>query len=376
MYPVSQAFLDALGESHRAVSKVEVRTQAGSLINTMYPSSGSISANRTAAVRRTCRFDVDADAFNYSLTDPDNLLHPLSFNELHPYRGIRLSPTTVEWVPLGVYGITSTTINDTGDSYTMTVEGKDRSREVQRAGLVNSYTIAAGTNYGTAIEGLIEDRRPNRFTFSFASISAVTPELVFGGPTGGNGDPWKQCVDMAESVAHDVFFDRVGVCVLQPQPTTASPIAYTVAEGANGVLLSASRKHAISDTFNHIVVYGEAPDEEPVRGEAYDDDVTSPTYVGSPVGTGAFYNPESMQSEYVTSVTQADELAEARLRQTLSSKVNASFESIVNPALEVGDIIAVTRVRLQLPAKFVLEELVIPLESTRAMRAVLQEARV
>src|SRR5690606_12902351 len=99
----------------------------------------------------------------------------------------------------------------------------------------------------------------------------------------------------------------------------------------------------------------------PVRGEAYDDDPASPTYVGDPVGSGNFYSPTAMSSEYVTSEEQANELAAARLRQVLRQKRTASLRSAVNPALRAGDIIRVIRPELGTYKEFVIESIRTPL---------------
>lgn len=380
MYATTQAFKDALRGVHTMVRKAEVIDPDGNVVvSDLKVVGGSVRADRGNNIRRRGSISLAGLDYLPGVADYDAPLHPLSGNEVKLYRGVRFgsgSTATYEYIPLGTFGIISIGVEDSGDDLSVTVELEDRGREVSIATFTDFYIVAAGTNYATAIESLIENRRTGRFNFNFPPIVAVTPQMIIEGGT----DPWEKAYEMAQSVAHELFFDVDGVCVMRKAPIIGvDPVVADYEEGDSGVkfrLLDVGRTLSRQDVHNHIVVYGENTDNAaPVRGEATDSDPLSPTYVGSPVGTGDFYSAEEMRSEYVTTATQANELAAARLRQTLSIRQSAQFTTIVNPAHEPSDVITVKRGRAKVDQQYIIQSLTIPLDAGSAMNCELVEGR-
>ena len=279
MYPVSAAFTAALSQPHQTVSRVDVLT-ADVVQRTLDVIEGNVQVAKEATGRRRC---------NITLTDLTGVLTPATAldlltpfgNELRLYRGIQLS-TGPEYIPLGVFGISESVIEDGGGNFTIAIQAYDRARKVARQKFTDDYVIASGTNYATAIRTVISSRMPATQQYNFINTVRATPLLRFN--TGD--DPWEKATAMAQSIGAVLYFDPSGICVLTPEPDSATRNeVYTYAEGVTATLLSVNKKNDDERTYNHIIVAGEVPGFAPVRAEAKDIVTTSPTYVGDPLFT-------------------------------------------------------------------------------------------
>src|SRR5690349_16631455 len=144
MYSVSQGFKDALTRSHRVITKAEVLRQ-GQAIQTLWINSGQVDIDATAAIRRKCKVTLADELGTLTPASAADLLTPFG-NELKLYRGIRFADGSEEYVPQGVFGMTTVDIEDDGPGVVINVEGYDRSKKVQRARFTGPVVIAAGTN--------------------------------------------------------------------------------------------------------------------------------------------------------------------------------------------------------------------------------------
>jgi hypothetical protein len=199
-------------------------------------------------------------------------------------------------------------------------------------------------------------------------VNYVTPRLVFGGSgeTGG-GNAWDSAQKMAESIGMQLYFDVMGVCTMKPVSTFTgihAHIHFHETEDTPNLILSLDKSLNDEDSFNHVVVFGESTsNEEPVKGEAIDDDPISPTYIYGPYGD----IPTFFRSEYVTTKAQAIELAQAYLRQKQGIEETIQLNSVVHPALEIGDIIHVQRDRSSINSDYIIDSFTMPLEASQAI---------
>jgi hypothetical protein len=353
-WPVSAAFTAAIGDSHRLATRCEVTTSAGAILDTLEILDGSVTIEAGASIRRRCEVTLTdpTGALTPALGSSSSLIAPFG-NELVLYRGVTFTDATTELVPLGVFGISTVTAEDTPGGYLLKIVGYDRAMRVARALLSDSYTIAAGTDYATAIQTLITSR-VSGLTFQLAPTTATTPLIVLD----AGADAWKVAHDMAAAIGHSLYFDQAGVCVLEPVPDPATaPIAATYADGST--VLSLSRDTSNETTPNHIIVTGEATGlSTPVRGEAEDTDTSSPTYVSGNYGRVV----EFVQSPLVTTNDQAADAANARLRASQGLAEQVTLDIIPNPSLDVGDVIQITRPRSGLNGeRWTIQSLRIPL---------------
>lgn len=273
--------------------------------------------------------------------------------------------TATEEVPLGVFVITEVDVKDEGTDVRISVQGEDRSIRVARNRWTDPYPVTQGTNVVDAVTDLLEDRYADVEVVAVSSTSTVG-RAVLGQET--SNDPWADARKIADAAGLDLFFDGEGRARLQPVASVEGATADAVyEEGADAVLLSLSRRLDAKTTYNGVIVTGEGTSNDtPVRAEAWDEDVSSPTYRYGPFGeVPLFYS-----SPLVTTVEQALETAEARLRKVTGLAEGIEWTLIADPSLEPGDVVQVVNPATRTRRVLVLDSVSIPLDIGSAMGAV------
>ncbi len=361
MRPVSAAFGPAVRASHQAVVKVEV-LDLGTVVQTITTSpaavtSGSVSLDARAASRG--RFDltiVDDGSLGLIPTTAAGLLAPYG-NEVRISRGLILPTGVTETPSIGVFRIDAARIDDSADSLTINLSGMDRSARVIDARFEEPYEIASGTLVETAIRNLVTYAIPDVVTV-FPGATYTTPALR----AEEGDDRWKLAQDLATASGLELFFDGDGA--LRLQALAGGGTVTTLAEGSTGVLLSASRNWVREGSYNAVVATGENTGATtPARGVAYDIDPTSPTYYYGPFGKV----PMFFQSAFIVTNDQALAAATAMLQRQLGTTQTATFGTIVNPSLEPGDTVRVTRLRAGIDEELAIDTLTIPLSADQPM---------
>jgi len=368
VYPVSDKLNKAVRYTHTIVSAVHVYSPDGELIkDDLKVEAGFVRVDDNREIRR--RFTARLMDYTGDLTPREvyDIFHPLARNEFHVFRGVRFDDDTVELVPQGIFDMADVNISDSREGYFLEVVGYDRARDVTRRRFVGNYVVPVASNYGIAIQDMISTMRPGT-QFDFTPTNFLTPQLVFGGSgdTGG-GNAWSAGQRMAESIGMDLYFGVDGICYLRPVPSLSNNFIhfhYHESDDGPNQVLFVDRRLSDDEAFNHVVVRGESTsNEEPVKGEAVDDDPTSPTYIHGPYGD----IPTFMSSPYVRSEAQANELARARLHQVLGIEETIRLISIVHPGHEIGDVIHIWRERTGVDANYIIDQFTMPLESTQAL---------
>jgi len=376
MYPISDKFADAITRSHNIVTKVEVYS-SGSLETTLVVSDGNITIDATNAIRR--RANIVCNDPSITPHDAQDLLHPLSSNEIKLYRGLRFHDGSEELIPQGIFGIEDSDIIDSKESFSIRLKTMDRSRHCQRQRFTHPYHILPGENFAVAIRNLIESVLPNT-TFNFMTTDLVTGSMTFGhqGWAGG-GDPWEAARDMAQSIGAELFFDEAGVCVLRSIPDVSQdPIVWYYHEGPNSMILNLDLRMTKDEVYNHVIVIGvnSTNEDDPIRAEAIDDDPTSPTYIGDPPGSSKFGDvPTFFRSEMIRNESQAQQVADALLRQKQGTPQKIYFNAVVNPGHDAGDIISLSRERINLYGRNIIDRINIPLTAANISNVSCRERR-
>ena len=272
--------------------------------------------------------------------------------------------TTDEFVPLGVFLITETTVSVDEQGLTIAIDGQDRALRISRARWIDPYQIASGTNVATAIRGIIEDRWPDvvcRFSETTRTVSAVTLGLD------SDNDPWQDALDIAAAAGMTLYFNPDGVCVLEPEPDyTVAATVETYAEDSEAMLLSATRGLSSEGVYNAVVATAEGSDlVTPYRAVAYDDDPASPTYVYGPFGLVPLF----VSSPLINSQAAAQTFADTQLNLLRGTNEQITWTQIVDPSLDVNDIVAIYNTHAKIARAMVLDRLTIPLASTESMSA-------
>jgi hypothetical protein len=353
MYARSAVFDAAVKNSHVVTLSADVLLNGVPIKTGLSVVAGVVEVDGTASVRRRA---------NLTVVDRDGTaLSALSVygRELRVYRGIQFVDGTTESLALGVFRISAVRVNDGDGDRKISVAGFDRSRIVARNRFESPYTIAAGTNYSTAINDLLVSRYPSIVT-SLAITSLTTPTLVFD----QGADPWQSASDMATSLGCELFFDPTGVCIMRPVPDpTTSPVVWSYVDGAGASVLSVNDDASDEPGYNGVVVDGEPPNAPPVHSVVYDLNTTSPTYALGPYGkVPLFY-----RSQYITTQAQADAAAAAILLTQRGGTEQVKFTCIPHPAHEVGDLVRVADSSIALDDNYLLESFSIPLDLSAMM---------
>lgn len=329
MWPTSAAYQVAVATEHMAAWRLD--TLFSGIVTGSYDTAivaGSVSVSKQAPIRRTLRLTA---------VDPDGTLADrlqVYGHEVRVYRGIVVAGAS-ELVPLGTFGITDA-VNHDADGEVWEVQGYDRGGVITERRFYEPYVIAAGTNYGTAIQTLVQTKFPgmvfNPVAFS-AMTTSTTPLLVLE----AQNDPWGAAVGMARSVGMELLMDPMGVCTLQPEPDpTAENVVRTYGESVGYPLLRLDISRTRRGTYNGVVVTGESTSlTVPVRGEAWDTDPGSPTY-----RYGAFGEvPRFAFNPLMTTTAQCTAAATAELQAELGSTEQVDYELIPDAAHDASDVV-------------------------------------
>lgn len=366
MFPVSEEFKTLIRKSHISKVKVEIFDIAnGTIISEASPISGEVTIDSRRATRRQCSLEfVDLDGTLVPKNNTSAILLPYN-RELKVYRGVVFADGTEELVPLGVFLLTSVDISDAANGQRITVNGSDRSLRVQKAKFTNhDFFIDDGTPKETAIKNMLTDRFPSIKT-NFPATNQTTPIIY---PTlDQSSDPWRESTKIAESAGMDLFFDENGICRMRPipDPDTGASVE-TYQDDVDSVLIQLSRSLSTDETFNHVIYTGEGTNLSiGVIGEAFDNNPASPTYIHTFGSVPLFKS-----SPTILTVAEAEEAAQAELKKVIGASEKITWDSIVNPAHDVYDIVKIVRSPSGVDATLIIDAITIPLSPQQTMNAV------
>ena len=397
MYPVSAGFAEAIAKSNRSIARIDICDPSGTvLLSSTGTVDGSVTEDSSRAIRRTATATfVDATGA-LTPTAADDLLAPLG-NEMRLYRGVLYQSVTAtvsdvyddvyddlyggvggtvtgyvdEWVPLGVFAIARPRVSSESGGVTVTVDGYDRARRIQRARFTDTYTIASGTNLAAAIDTLLSGRWADCPNLA-SQVTAVT--LTHRGVYEAEADPWAAAQDLATAYGAELFFNETGIPTLRPIPdaTTANSVA-TYTRGETNVIINADRALDDENTYSGVIVRGESTSATvPAYGEAWDDDPNSPTYRYGKFGEVPYF----YTSPYITTDAKALTTAAALLTKHTGVLEDAEWEQVPNPALQCGDVVSIVDDQLGFDGTFSLDVVTTPLRPSGAQRCVARSRRL
>ena len=370
MYPSSAAFKAAVRTDHIVVSKAEVwaSDQKLSEINI---SDGNVQIDSSSAVRRTCDISLVTSRESNNLV-PDNdfdLLTPFG-NELRLYRGVQYADGTEEYVPLGVFVITEVSISDTNEGVDIKLSGEDKSIRVSRAKWTAPYQMVSGT-LEASISALLKTRYPD-VELSFPTTNVTVNQILLGAEN--ENDPWKDAVEIAELVGFDLFFDQNGIVQMKQFPTLdGSVVVALYTEGEGTTITQLNRTISTKQTFNGVIYTIEGADvATPVRVEAWDEDSSSPTYRFGVFGQV----PTFIQTSLLATEAEAVRAAASLLNTYIGSQEVVNWDSLVDPSLDVQDVVYVKSNGAKVDRLVIIDALDIPLTPEGSMKADARTVRV
>lgn len=250
---------------------------------------GHVDVSRQA-IRRSGSLDLlDVSGVAGNPDEVSDLLAPM-VTEVRPYVGMVYPDATAaelaasradpagsgpgyarEYLPLA----TLVVVDVAGSYPQVTVSGYDRMWYLSR--FVSPYTIAAGTNVGTALAALLYSQIPSgHLVLDIPSTEHVTGYTVF--------DSQSESVDAAHSLATvagwSLYMDPMGRGVARDEPSTDDTPAMVYEPGAASVLMRPSHTVSAGEAVNVWVTSNDAADTTTViRGYWEDTDPNSLTNV-------------------------------------------------------------------------------------------------
>ena len=232
MYTVSGALALALKTGMRQVTHYVELWQGGAKKATVELLSGTVSQERTAAIRTTCDItiagwqaftpeegvlgvtrlygdDLYGDGIYGDLQRRvlQGLLLPLA-TELRIYAVYTEPDNTATTIPLGRFTCGNPTFDDGADgSQAIKVSGWDMAGDVTLARIATPYVIAAGTNVGTAL-GAYLNSRIGSHTLTAPATTVTSARRVF--LPGDDLDPWEIASQIAALAGWQVYANRTG----------------------------------------------------------------------------------------------------------------------------------------------------------------------
>lgn len=328
MYPAPSArFLTALTTSHVPVSVVELHWPDDTVTELPH-TGGSVTVDRGSAVRRTATVEIE-DLAMLPYTAADYLA--ISGARLRILRGIRYQDGGTEVVPIFFGRMDDIEGDPETGPVSMSASGLESVIADDR--FTEPYSTRGETAAVTSITGLIQTSLPG------AIVTSTAPDTALGVRTwDAEADRWEAVQEIATAVGAECYADADGIFHVAPLPDllTAS-VAWEVAAGEGGALISANRSFSREGMYNVVVATGENTEEDtpPVTGTAMDDDPTSPTYYLGPFGRV----PRFYSSPTLTTVNIATGAANKLLQDSVKPSVSADISSLPNPLLEPGDVI-------------------------------------
>ena len=365
MYDRTDEWYDLIRRSHTMVEAVEVldfdgqpiRDADGVPVPPLDIVSGDVTEDAGAEVRHTATVEVVDPTGDLAPVDLDDLLMPTG-RRLRITRTI--DGTTDDPIPLATVYLTQTRARlDADGRATIPVTGYDRAVRLQRP-TSRPLAVPAGRPVPTAIRDLLLTVDPT-LTAEVMASEATTPRLLFE----SDADLWAEAVELAATIGAELYISRDDRLTLRPVPTITpfTPAVWRITEETDppaftSTAVSAETVVATDRIPNGIIVVGQHSSmTTPVRGEAWDDRPTSPTFRYGPYGA----YPRFVRTEKATTVAAATAMARTIL-QTVNTATEVDVDVYPPPYhLVCGDIVEADLPSVGASGRYILWSMATPL---------------
>ena len=394
MISVSAEFKAKVRQTHQVRFAAHVYDGTGKLVVDLTGGlvGGSVTIDATATVRRRCSISVDrtfiptaggggsygparnrygdmrsrygdgGERTYGDLAQAPSELSPLGGHELIVWRGVMLDGGRVEWVQLGVFGISSVRASASSTAPLVEITGYDRSRLVSMAKWLEPYQVKDSKQSHEVVAAIVKTRIPaiKHSTVSVGS-SRVATAAVLG--TSTSNDPWQDCQDIAAAADLETYFDHEGSLVIRLEPSSTGAAVWTFNAGDDGVLIEREYEESDEGIYNQVVVTSDSgAGGFSVRATASDSDPSSPTYINGPFGR----RPLLLSTDEAATEAECMTLAQNKLREVLGTDQELTITAIPMPALVPGDRVRVVD-GVGVDATFQVSALTIPLDFATPM---------
>jgi hypothetical protein len=358
MYPVSAEFLAALESSHRMSTRVDIYVDNVLRYGNLPLSDGNVKMDDTVFRTQIDLTINDAEAEFVPTKSLDNVLE-VGRSVIKAYRGLYLpGQTTPTMVPLGCAIVGEVRVDDSGQGLTIGVRGNDYAEKISAQKLDWNLSIPKTMTAETAIRNLVVWQLEPWQDFIFLGDSSAT---TAGRVAQIGEDPWTHAQSIARGIGCDLYFDESLNLICAETPDVGVVVDEYV-EGPKCRLLYGSKIRSLEGIFNRVVVSSDATgNTTTVYGNAEDRNPTSPTNIDR-IGRRTHFTSSSA----VRTSSQAAAMARSLLKKKSGRPERVELNTVVNPALRLGDTILVKRAKLGMDSKQVVDKVTFPLTAKRA----------
>jgi hypothetical protein len=320
--------LDMFRYSRKQVCRVDLFHGTTLDIRGLKVVSGSVGSDRKANVRRTLDCVLALDSW-------DDLPLDVYHSRAQVWLGVETSPDKVALFPCGVFRINQLSrtrrgeISITGDSLEAYVI--DDRFFTPRTPTKNASTLAA-------IQGLIRESLPDAI---FHITATQDKPIHMTAPW--DRDRWEAVTILADSIDAEVYNRADGRFVIANKlsfNTAAAKPVWKVTAGQTGVLVSESVNNSRERVYNAVVAHAQnsATNVPPVWAAVVDANPASRTYWHGLYG----HVPRFYSNPNFSTKAQCLSAAKNMLSEAIAENRTLDFTMVPNPALEVGDVVAVS----------------------------------
>ena len=249
--------------------------------------------------------------------------------------GLVFGEGDVEWCGLGVYVLDGDVTRHRDG--TLDVTGKSLEQVVMDDRFTSPRTFRPQPGQ-TLTAQLLGESIPGVSLLWLVEGDPTLPKLIEERDRWGLIDGRTDDASIARSLGARCYTDGRGAFVMAPVPSLADEPVWSVTDGADGVRVELAETLSASGVHNMVVVRGVADDGKPAVGPVVlgDTEPTSPTWIG------LRRKPLFYSSPLLKNVAQCNHTAQSLLAPNLGYAAQVNLTAVLNPALEVGDVVAVT----------------------------------
>lgn len=360
MRPVSDAFNAAVRETHERVARLLLLDQDLATVEVIEAHEAIVLegvVTSDASRRRSCSFSLANDSGEWTPAGPADPLFPNRLIALE--RGIVVDGVP-EYARLGVFMIDRPAIRVSPEGSTIQITGQDRVKLASKSRFTVPTTFEAGVAIADVVQAVAQSAGmgATRYRLNDAGKSLAADRTFET-----DADRWPSIVTLAGDYALELYVDADGFVVLEPAVTADSLPApvWAFARGAEAIMLGITKEFGDDRLYNHVRVSGESANLAPVAAEARDLNPASPAY-NPDDGTGPIGDRlYSYVSAMIRTIEQAAEVAAATLLRVALIEEAITVPSVVHPALEAGDVVAIVEDLSRTDDTYLVDSLSIPL---------------
>jgi hypothetical protein len=256
---------------------------------------------------------------------------------------------------IGEFMVDALSDDETGDLIMVT--GRDYTKRCLLSKFANATAYTKGQNIGTIIRSIAVNAGITKFNLPIIT-DTLQRDLSYERST----ERWKAMKEIADASNYELYFDSKGFMVMRKyNDPLLTPPTLELTTGQWGNLVSVGNKASDARLFNHVIVVGETNDSTipPVAAEAKNVLASSPSSIQR-IGDRV----TEVKSTLVTTVAQAQQLANTYLRVSSLEEFELDFSAILLPWIEPGEILEIEQERAgnYLPTRYLISSITLPLD--------------